>query len=427
VAAGLLFLQIFSPTPATKFVLWTISGVIIVSYVWVRLMSQGVVIKRLRRHGWAQVGDTLEERFTMHNHSWVSVPWAEVRDYSNLPGYNASRAVGLSAKRFTRWEKRCMCTQRGEFTLGPIEILMGDPFGLFEIAVRHDYSEVFVVYPAIATLPALLNPRGLSRGSGRANDRSLDVTTNASGVRGYVPGDALNRIHWRTTARRSLPWQEDLFVREYDLEPSGDVWLILDLNAGVHAGEGMVSTEEYQVILAASLAEQLLTAQHAVGLVAYGQEPLVIWPRKGYHQLWEILRTLAGTHANSEHDLNQVLHLSQGILGRGMSAAIITPSANAEWVQALPDLLLRGVHPTALLLDATSFGGTHSPQGVERSLADLGVISHVLDTSLRLEEAGQRVDRRSFRPQTEPDVDDRQATYRRRSAPWVAVGHERGA
>jgi uncharacterized protein (DUF58 family) len=429
VMAGLVFLQIFSPTPATKFVLWGIAGVLAVCFVWVRVMTRGLVVKRERRHGWAQVGDILEERFVMHNHSWVPVPWAEVRDYSNLPGYSASRAVGLGARRFTRWEKRCLCTQRGVFTLGPIEIHMGDPFGLFEAAVRHNYSESFVVYPAIARLPELITPRGVSRGSGRANVRAMDSTTNASSVRSYVPGDALNRIHWRSTARRTMPDSEELYVREDDIEPSGDVWMILDLQASAQAGEGRLSTEEYAVILAASLAEQLLSAQHAVGLVAYGHEPAVLWPQKGRHQLWEVLRVLAGTHASGWRPFSEVLRLTVPVLGRGVSAALITPSTADGWVQVVPEFLMRGVHTSALLLDAASFGGNGDPQAILRSLADLGVRSRIIDRSLRLEEAGlspteQRPGSRPGTRSEPPEADSRRAVRERRrtSSRWVPVG-----
>lgn len=427
VAAALLFLQIFSPTPATKFVLWALAGTIAISYAWVRLMARGVIVKRQRRHGWAQVGDVLEERFVMHNHSFTPIPWAEVRDYSNLPGYSAGRAVSLSARRFTRWEKRVLCTQRGVFTLGPLEVVMGDPFGLFEVSLRHNVSETFVVFPSIATLPPLIDPRGLSRGSGTANLISMDQTTSATSVRLYAPGDPLRRIHWRTTAKHHTSDQEDLYVREFDIEPSGDVWIIMDLDATAHAGEGLVSTEEYAVILAASLTERLLGAQHGVGMVAYAEEPIVLWPQKGRHQLYEMLRMLAGMHAVGDVPFGQVLRLTESVVARGMTAVLITPSTEADWLSAVPHLLLRGVHPSALLLDANSFGGQNgSVQGVVRSLADVGVGVRVIDRSLKLEETAVR-HQEATRARAGGTVRGTGTPDGRRAQPrWVPVGQEQG-
>ena len=61
-------------------------------------------------------------------------------------------------------------------------------------------------------------------------------------------------------------------VKEYDREPSGDLWICLDMDAAVQVGEGEESTEEYGVILAASSAAEWLRANRAVGLVAFGAQ-----------------------------------------------------------------------------------------------------------------------------------------------------------
>jgi uncharacterized protein (DUF58 family) len=425
VAVILLFLMIFSPAPPVKVVLIVILGVLLVSYAWTRQIAGGITIQRQRRYGWAQVGDVIEERFILHNESWVPILWAEVRDFSDLPGYQASRAIGAGARTSTRWTTEGRAERRGIYTLGPIEVLMGDPFGLFEVKLYHDYHETFVVYPPIAALPALFEPRGLARGAARTNIRTLDLTTNASSVRHYVPGDALNRIHWRSTARRSTPDREEIFVKEYDLEPSGDLWLIMDMEQRVHAGEGLESTEEYAVILAASLANRMLRDNHAVGLIAYGKEPLVIRPQKGHQQLWELLRVLAGLHAVSEVSLGQVIHLSEPIIGRGMSAALITPSADPEWIRGLSVLLRRGIHTTGLLLDARSFGGEADMRGVMGALADLGVSSQIVTQGFRFEQINQR---RQQRPQYRTLGTGRVIKISdgdQREAEWVTVGQQR--
>ena len=391
VAVVLLFLQIFSPAPAIMFVLVVLLGALLISYIWARQLSRGVAIERQRRYGWAQVGDVLQERFTMHNDAWVPILWAEVRDYSDLPGYNASRAVGLGIRSSIRWTTSGMCRRRGVYTLGPVRIAMGDPFGLFEVILFHDYSESFVVYPPVVAVPQLIDPRGMASGSARANARSIEMTTNASSVRPYAPGDALKRIHWRSTARRSTAEREQLFVKEFDLEPSGDIWIVLDLDEKVHAGQDLESTEEYAVILAASLANQALRSNHAVGMVTYQTGPIIIPPQKGPNQLWELLRVLAAAHATSPVSMSELLGLFEPVMGRGMSAALITPSTDPGWLKGVSDLLRHGIHPTGILLDASSFGGMNGNlRGVMGSLADLGVMSHVIDKDFRFNYVSER-------------------------------------
>ena len=73
--------------------------------------------------------------------------------------------------------------------------------------------------------------------------RSLPHTTpSATSIREYVPGDAYNRIHWKTSAR-----QGELLVKEFELEQTADVLIFLDLHAPDHTGSGDDSTLEYGV------------------------------------------------------------------------------------------------------------------------------------------------------------------------------------
>ncbi|MBC7316964.1 MAG: hypothetical protein H5T70_11140, partial [Chloroflexi bacterium] len=140
-AAVLLLFQIFSPSRAVMFMLVIILALLATGYVWARQLSKGVYLERQRRYGWAQVGDTIEERWIMHNESWVPVLWAEIYEKSDLIGYNASRAVGFGIRQSIRWTTSGTCQRRGVYTLGPLTITMGDPFGLFTVQLLYNYVD----------------------------------------------------------------------------------------------------------------------------------------------------------------------------------------------------------------------------------------------------------------------------------------------
>jgi uncharacterized protein (DUF58 family) len=379
--AFLLLLEVILPNRVWIGLLIVSGGALVIAYLWVRQMAGHLLLTREQHYGWAHVGDLLEERFLLQNDSPLPIPWIEIDDHSDLPGYSARSVRSVDGQQQLQWRTEGVCRQRGLFTLGPWEARCGDPLGLFRVTFHHPDSQSILVYPPIVHLPYLRLPRGAATGTGRTSQRALEVTTNAAGVRDYAPGDAINRIHWRSTARL-----DTLMVKTFDLEPSGDLWLVLDLDAAVQAGEGEESTEEVAVILAASLSNRVLEANRAVGLVAYGTVPsegggppqplpTLVLPQKGKAQQWRILQALATVRAGGQWPLARVLAEMDHNLGRGMTLALITPSCDPAWVAGLLGPMRRGISPAVLLLDPNTFGGEGNVDALQGMLADLGIAS----------------------------------------------------
>src|SRR5262249_38910950 len=193
-------------------------------------------------------------------------------------------------------------------------------------------------------------PAGTAAGTSRASLRTLHVTTDASGIRDYEPGDSLHRIHWLSSARLG-----ELRSKEYDLEPSGNLWIILDLDAAVHAGENEESTEEYGVKIAAALIHQAIRDNKAVGLVAYGAEKVAVPPARGARQLWRLMEQLALVAADGRVPLQRVMTDISATLGKGLSIVVITPTTDALWLNSLLAMRSRAAAPVVILLDQASF------------------------------------------------------------------------
>lgn len=376
---GSAVLMLFSPAPAWTATTAVLTVMLAVSYWWSRKLAEGITIERRRRYGWAQVGDLLEEQFTLNNQALVPALWVEVQDQSTLPGYQASRVVAVSSKTSIRWRVEGVCQQRGVFNLGPWSTQMSDPFGIFGVTLAYPQVTSFTVYPRVAHLPGIELPRGEAAGTARRHERALADTTDAGGVRAYVAGDPLRRVHWPTTARR-----QRLFVKEFDLEPSGDLWILLDLDGRVQAGEGADSTEEMGVTIAASLTHVALSENRAVGLAISGEEPALLGPNKGRDQLWRVLRALARGQAGAGPSLSELLRGVRANIARGLTVAVITPACTPDWPEQLLALKRRGVAATTILLDPASFGGEGNANTMRSLLADLEIECQIIRQGMPL-------------------------------------------
>jgi uncharacterized protein (DUF58 family) len=375
-------------------------GVLALSWAWSRLALRGVRLHRHPRGLVSQVGLVQEETLILENRSAFPKLWIEVRDESDLPGRWASArtldfgvgrrkpgsdaeflghrasgvAVGLGARQEWIWSARTICTRRGRYQLGPATLHASDPFGFFPVHAAGSGSRPVVVLPLAVPLPSFPLPSGRITGGEALRRRTYQVTPNAAGVRDYAPGDALNRIHWRSTARR-----ERLIAKEFELDPMADAWLVLDGNTRAHyqrvgevsawqeAGQLPSSTEEYMVAAAASIARYILRRNRSLGLVAYGRSRHVIQADRGEPQLTRVLESLAVFQAEGSADLTDVLKVEAPWIARGSTLILITPGTRPDLLTQAGELRRRGLLVVFVLIDPKTFGGPLSSDGMARA------------------------------------------------------------
>jgi uncharacterized protein (DUF58 family) len=366
--------------------------VIVIAGLWTWTAINRIRLGRHTRALRAQVGRPLEERLSVRNTSPIPKLWLEVRDFSDLPGHQASLVVdSLAPHRERVWVVRTMCRERGRFRLGPLSLTSGDPFGLFQVTRQVPQTTSIVVYPMTVDLPDFTLPLGPMPGGDALRRRTHYVTANASGVRDYAPGDSFNRIHWASTARR-----DRLIVKEFELDPLSDIWLFLDGDREIQASlepteandeQGLASllrgradkvtlapsTEEYAVSATASLAQYFIRRDRTVGLLTYGKARDVVQPDRGERQLTKMLETLAVFRAQSRVSLADALALESQTLPRWATLIIVTSASDMDWVLSAQSLKRHGMRVVAVVVDAASFGGYNRHAGVVETLWAGGV------------------------------------------------------
>lgn len=356
-------------------------GIVIVAYLWAWLNLRGLSVRREVFTHRAQVGDVVRERITLINHWFLPKLWVEVIDRSNLPDHSAGFVTYLPGYEQRRQVIRTPCTMRGKFRLGPITLASSDLLGLFRLQRNIAGNDEILVYPRTVPLPGFVLPGAELPGGQNLRRRTHHVTPNVAAIRDYQPGDSLNRIHWRSTARLGR-----LIVKEFELDPTAEVYVALDMHeyvqqawrptegkAAVRSQRIAESTEEYAVHAAASIARHALDQNRAVGLIAWGQQREVIPPERETRQLYKILEALAELRAYGAASLAEVLSAESARFGRNCTLAVITPSLDERWVTVVQHLIYRGVRVVAVLIDAQSFGGGRSNESIRSRLAELHV------------------------------------------------------
>ncbi len=383
---AVLILELIWPSRAWVIMLSGLAAVLTVGYTWALNSARRVSLLREMVYGWMQVGDLLEESLTLRNKSVFPVLAMEIEDLSNVPGYDISGVGSITSEGNHSWRRKAVSQQRGKFHLGPTISRITDPLGLFRVTCHYkDQRDVLVLPPVMQELGFTL-PSGGGLGRVSSRDRSFRETMAIGGVRDYVPGDPIRRIHWPLSVRH-----QHLLIKEFDIERGTDVWLVPDLDREVQVGEGANSTLETSVVWTTSWAWYLIRQGKGVGLYTYGPERIVIPPATGSDQLWTIMQILAQVDTCSGHPVAAVLQELRPFIRRGHSIVVITPSLSADWPPMLSQTTVEKAAHAAVLLDPESFrsetGEAPSPSidAMLKQLARLGIAAHVVHRQEQLE------------------------------------------
>jgi uncharacterized protein (DUF58 family) len=120
--------------------------------------------------------------------------------------------------------------RRGVIEIGPLEVVVTDPFGLASSSTVAAPLAELTVYPHIDDIAPVPHTTGDDPYAGADHPSALGRTgEDFYALRPYVVGDDLRRVHWRSTARR-----DELMVRQDELPWQGRVTILLDVRRNAH-------------------------------------------------------------------------------------------------------------------------------------------------------------------------------------------------
>jgi uncharacterized protein (DUF58 family) len=364
--------------------------------LWAVLSIIGVDLHRSTRTTRKQVGEIFTENFEVINRSIIPKVWLKVSDQAELPGGSGSKVLTWVGSRQSRtYVAYSLLQKRGWFQLGSSQIETGDIFGLFLIRKNFVSKTRLLVIPYTVPINEFPAPFGVLPGGRALRQKTLEVTPYAAGVREYVPGDPLKRIHWPTSARK-----QKIIVKEFEKDPLAEVWIFLDARASVQVHKEEIKeksltdfwwmrekrqfrlpphTEEYAVTIAASIGKYYINQKREVGLVAAGQSYTILPAERGERQLGKILETLAVLRAEGEMPLLGLISSQLGHLARGSTVILISPSADDNILTIVMELIQRGLMPVVILIDQESFGGKQNTQWLHSKLTNRGILTFVIN------------------------------------------------
>lgn len=314
-------------------------------------------------------GEEVESSIRLANRKPLPLTWLtlgeEIPGLIGPAGIAMSRTVRpgsgkLKAALSLLWYRRAELTRRlsgrarGVYTLGPVELTSGDPFGLFPRTEIRSEPLTLTVLPRLYGLGRFGLDSRHPLGEAVARRRIFEDPNRTIGLRPYTPEAPFKHIHWKATARHQA-----LQVKVFEPTTSLRAVLILDL-AGFPPQVLGRPEEPLEVAtgLAGSLAKHLIEAGHPVGLALRrdGTEPVLISPGSGNEHLIRILESLARAVPDGSAASGSLPDALQGRLPLGATLVFITRELKPVTAARLEELARFGFRVTAFQI-----GGKRPP------------------------------------------------------------------
>jgi uncharacterized repeat protein (TIGR01451 family) len=394
VIVGILVLAVLFDLGLIACAMLALLGLMLISRFLARSWINNLEATRDCNRTEAEVGQTIAFVITVENHGGLPVAWALVEDM--LPrGAIVSRPPRIDVKghrlavvMLRPYGRKTLNYQlhfamRGYYQVGPMVLETGDLFGLhrrFRIVTDPVY---ILVYPKVVPLPGYDIASRRPIGEIRLTHRLFEDPTRIAGVRAYQPGDPLNRVHWRATARTGV-----LHSKIYDASTIAGATIVLDFHRDSYHQRNEPGRSELAVTAAVALANAVALMGQPIGLITNGRDavdrirrreelgrragpradraavrrlaamredddrlrPLIVPPGRGPEAFARIRETMARVELSDGLTFDRLLIEAEPRLPRDATVIAVLASATHEAAVSLGRLRRQGFAVSAVLL-----------------------------------------------------------------------------
>lgn len=229
------------------------------------------------------------------------------------------------------------CSRRGVYTIGPLVVRWGDPFGLTQR--RRTVCEEFQLFVHPRVEPASDRPTARLWEDPPHRpplSRPWPSGLDFYGMRAYAPGDDIRNIVWRAYARTG-----SLLVREAEQGVTDKLRLLVDQDVAAHSGGQVSESFETAMRVVASIGLHHLRAGYTV--TTDGNKERIARPLRGMARgAIELLDALAELQPVKSTLADLLARVALGI-SPDIEVIVVTPRLTLDAILRMRLLVDRGV------------------------------------------------------------------------------------
>lgn len=254
---------------------------------------------------------------------------------------------------------------RGHYSWEEIDIIVSDPFGLFEKKLNFSAVNHLYVVPDYAKIKRIkLHPRSTIQTPGPNLSNQPGSGIDFWGIREYIPGDSLRLIDWQKTARTN----QHIFVKEYEREDMTDIGLLLDGRSVTDFSICDNNLFEYSIQATAAIAKHFTKCGNRLSMLILSTHMAKVFPGYGKQQLLRILDQLSFCQTGAKVSVDILKYLPTRLFPSHSVIILVSP-LRIEDLSSIKRLKTEGYQIVVLSPDYIQFIEKYSPSDNNHKLA----------------------------------------------------------
>lgn len=225
---------------------------------------------------------------------------------------------------------------RGLYQIGDTRLETGDLFGMQRRHRVHKGHQEIIVYPQVVPVRGWSGNSPDETTARQPTSHITEESSNVMGVRDYVPGDKLSRIHWKASARNA-----SLLSKEFELHVSSDLVFLADASRQNYPFGRKQSIFELEMIITASLMKFCYETHRRFGLMLHGRTIQQYAPGTGEALFLHCMEALAIAEPDGAVPFAESLVRTAQEMPRGATLVIVSPQLNKEAAIAIQKVAQR--------------------------------------------------------------------------------------
>ena len=333
------------------------------------------VLLNLNKDMISEAGSSVAVKLDLQIPGFWPIPYVMLRD--RLVRRNGGEFV-FETSAIPDWKRRGSVEyitkplQRGFYHFTDVQCSTEDIFGLFEHRGSLELHEAFMIKPKTVAIREWQQFHQSFKGHhyNSTTTQSLRETTQINGVREYIYGDRLSRIHWNATAKTGT-WKS----KEFERESLPKTVIMIDRNLDNYSDKDQF---ELAVSVAASLFEYGASKDLAMGLLSVGSSAVYLEPQRSGAHYRQVHQHLIDIEADGQFAPLSILKDRARYFSQGCFFVVISAQMDDMQRQALYWINQRQMNPCHMLI------GTHGREAAVsdwlRALRGKGMLAYAIQT-----------------------------------------------